>query len=104
MGLTKSHNKQTQALALKKIIKRWSSFGKNDDENDFPNDVPKGHFVVYIGERRSRYIIPISCLDHPTFQDLLHQSEEEFGFHHDMGIIIPCQEVDFLSFFSMIAS
>ncbi|XP_071703320.1 auxin-responsive protein SAUR50-like [Rutidosis leptorrhynchoides] len=103
MGLRKSHNnKQTQALALKKIIKRYSSFGKNND-GVIPNDVPKGHFVVYVGERRSRYIVPISCLDHPTFQDLLHRSEEEFGFHHDMGIIIPCQEVDFLSFFTLIS-
>ncbi|KAM0057574.1 Auxin-responsive protein SAUR50 [Helianthus anomalus] len=104
MGLIrKSHNKQTQALAIKKIIKKCSSFGKNNDDSGLPNDVPKGHFVVYVGERRNRYIVPISCLDHPTFQDLLQRSEEEFGFNHDMGIIIPCQEVDFLSFFSMIA-
>ncbi|XP_071693978.1 auxin-responsive protein SAUR50-like [Rutidosis leptorrhynchoides] len=102
MGLRKSqNNKQTQPLDLKKIIKRYSSFGKNN--NGLPNDVPKGHFVVYVGERRSRYIVPISCLDHPTFQDLLHRSEEEFGFHHDMGIIIPCQEVEFLSFFMLIS-
>ncbi|KAK1423569.1 hypothetical protein QVD17_18873 [Tagetes erecta] len=103
MGLRKSCNKQTQALALKKIIKRCSSFGKNNDGNNLPHDVPKGHFVVYIGERRTRYIVPISCLDHPTFQGLLQRSEEEFGFSHDMGIIIPCQEVDFLSIFSMIS-
>ncbi|KAI3665383.1 hypothetical protein L6452_44007 [Arctium lappa] len=103
MGLRKSHNKQAQTLALKKIIKRCSSLGKNSDDNSLPNDVPKGHFVVYVGERRSRYIVPISCLDHPAFQDLLQRSEEEFGFNHDMGIIIPCQEVDFLSLFSMIA-
>ncbi|KAM0055132.1 putative small auxin-up RNA [Helianthus debilis subsp. tardiflorus] len=104
MGLRKSCNRQAQALALKKIIKRCSSFGKNnDDDSGLPNDVPKGHFVVYIGESRSRYIVPISCLDHPTFQHLLQRSEEEFGFNHDMGIIIPCQEVDFLSCFSMSA-
>ncbi|KAF5762414.1 Auxin-responsive protein SAUR50 [Helianthus annuus] len=103
MGLIRKSHKQTQALAIKKIIKKCSSFGKNNDDSGLPNDVPKGHFVVYVGERRNRYIVPISCLDHPTFQDLLQRSEEEFGFNHDMGIIIPCQEVDFLSFFSMIA-
>ncbi|KAI3813603.1 hypothetical protein L1987_18331 [Smallanthus sonchifolius] len=103
MGLRKSHNKQSQALVIKKIIKKCSSFGKNNDDSGLPNDVPKGHFVVYVGKRRSRYIVPISCLDHPTFQDLLQRSEEEFGFNHDMGIIIPCQEVDFLSFSSMFA-
>ncbi|KAK1439195.1 hypothetical protein QVD17_05011 [Tagetes erecta] len=104
MGLrSRSQSKQSQALAIKKILKKCSSFGKNNDDSGLPNDVPRGHFVVYVGERRSRYIVPITCLDHPTFQDLLQRSEEEFGFHHDMGIILPCQEIDFLSFFSMIA-
>ncbi|KAI3519168.1 hypothetical protein L1887_08195 [Cichorium endivia] len=97
MGLKKSHNKQTQATALKKIIKKGSNIG---DENGYPTDVPRGHFVVYVGERRGRYIIPISCLHHIGFQGLLRQAEEEFGFNHDMGLTIPCLEQDFLSLFS----
>ncbi|KAL7614215.1 hypothetical protein Lser_V15G07191 [Lactuca serriola] len=98
MGLRRSHNKQTQAIADKRIIKKGSNI--EDDDNGYPTDVPRGHFVVYVGERRSRYIIPISCLHDIGFQILLRQAEEEFGFNHDMGLTIPCLEQDFLSIFS----
>ncbi|KAB2600698.1 auxin-induced protein 15A-like [Pyrus ussuriensis x Pyrus communis] len=61
-------------------------------------DVPKGCFAVYVGERqRKRFVIPVSCLNQPSFQDLLSQAEEEFGYHHPMGgITIPCSEDRFL--------
>ncbi|KAK4360510.1 hypothetical protein RND71_019462 [Anisodus tanguticus] len=88
----------TQTAALKQILKKCSSFGKN--ENGLPNDVPKGHFVVYVGKNRSRYIISISWLTHPRFQRLLQRAEEEFGFNHGMGITIPCDEYDFCSLIS----
>ncbi|KAG5239058.1 auxin-responsive protein [Salix suchowensis] len=62
------------------------------------SDVPKGHFVVYVGETQKRCVIPISYLKNPSFQkllrlDLLSQAEEEFGYHHPMGgLTIPCKE------------
>ncbi|KAG8643995.1 auxin-induced protein 15A [Manihot esculenta] len=57
-------------------------------------DVPKGHFAVYVGEnQKKRFSVPISYLKHPSFQNLLSQAEEEFGFHHPMGgLTIPCSE------------
>nr|GLL26268.1 auxin-responsive protein SAUR50-like [Ipomoea trifida]GMC87128.1 auxin-induced protein 15A-like [Ipomoea batatas]GMD18483.1 auxin-induced protein 15A-like [Ipomoea batatas] len=97
-----------QTAAIKQIIKRCSSFGKKqhgyDDGTGLPHDVPKGHFVVYVGENRSRYVIPISWLSHPEFQSLLHRAAEEFGFSHDMGLTIPCDEHDFCSVISIIRS
>ncbi|KAF5753035.1 SAUR family protein [Tripterygium wilfordii] len=95
----KSSNKiRPQTAALKQILKRCSSFGKKDGcDDESPDDVPKGHFVVYVGEKRSRYIIPISWLSNPEFQTLLQSAEEEFGFNHDMGLTIPCEEVVFRS-------
>ncbi|KAJ9146980.1 hypothetical protein P3X46_029192 [Hevea brasiliensis] len=98
MAIRKS-KKLPQTAALKQILKRCSSFGK---KQGLPDDVPKGHFAVYVGENRSRYIIPISWLDHPEFQSLLQRAEEEFGFKHDMGLTIPCEEVVFLSLTAMI--
>ncbi|KAL3639080.1 Auxin-responsive protein saur50 [Castilleja foliolosa] len=88
-------NKLSQKAMIKQIIKRCSSLGKkhgyvNDD--GLPLDVPKGHFVVYVGDNRSRYIVPISILNLPQFQSLLQRAEEEFGFDHDMGLTIPCDE------------
>ncbi|KAK6911378.1 Small auxin-up RNA [Dillenia turbinata] len=63
------------------------------------NDVPKGHLAVYIGEiHKKRFVIPISYLSHPLFQDLLQWREEEFGFDHPMGgLTIPCSEEYFIS-------
>ncbi|XP_057510247.1 auxin-responsive protein SAUR50-like [Actinidia eriantha] len=101
----KKHNKLPQTAVLKQILKRCSSLSKkNGDpyENYLPLDVPKGHFAVYVGEKRSRYIVPISLLTHPEFQCLLRRAEEEFGFDHDMGLTIPCEEVVFQSLTSML--
>ncbi|MCD9558390.1 hypothetical protein HAX54_015743 [Datura stramonium] len=56
-------------------------------------DIPRGHFAVYVGETKKRFVIPISFLNEPLFQDLLSQAEEEFGFDHPMGgVTIPCSE------------
>ncbi|XP_021850103.1 protein SMALL AUXIN UP-REGULATED RNA 10-like [Spinacia oleracea] len=97
MALKRTSNRQPhQALALKKILRRCSSFvGESEDE--LIQDVPKGHFVVYVGQHRIRYIIPVTWLAHPEFKALLRQSEEEYGFKHEMGITIPCDEPFFLS-------
>ncbi|XP_010248164.1 PREDICTED: auxin-induced protein 15A-like [Nelumbo nucifera] len=63
-------------------------------------NVPKGHVAVYVGDlqtQKKRFVVPISYLSHPSFQDLLGQAEEEFGFHHPMGgLTIPCKEDQFL--------
>ncbi|XP_009766631.1 auxin-responsive protein SAUR50 [Nicotiana tabacum] len=98
-------NKLPQTAVLKQILKKCSSLGKKhgyNDEDGLPLDVPKGHFAVYVGENRTRYIIPISFLTHPEFQCLLRRTEEEFGFDHEMGITIPCEEVVFRSLTSML--
>ncbi|WOL05922.1 auxin-induced protein 15A-like [Canna indica] len=102
MAIRKS-NKLPQAASIKQILKRCSSLGrKQQGELQQPLDVPKGHFAVYVGESRSRFIVPISVLTHPEFQSLLRQAEEEFGFAHDMGLTIPCEEVVFRSLTSML--
>lgn len=108
MAIRKPTKLTQTTVLLKQIVKRCSSLGKkssngyNNHEDGLPRDVPKGHFAVYVGDSRSRYIVPITLLSHPDFLCLLHQSEEEFGFHHGMGITIPCEEVVFRSLTSMI--
>ncbi|EYU37907.1 hypothetical protein ABFS83_02G012800 [Erythranthe nasuta] len=105
MGMKSKSNRLPQAVLLKQILKRCSSLGKKngyDDECSLPEDVPKGHFAVYVGQNRSRYIVPISFLTHPEFQCLLRRAEEEFGFDHEMGLTLPCEEVVFRSLTSML--
>ncbi|CAN0902448.1 Auxin-responsive protein SAUR20, partial [Linum grandiflorum] len=62
-------------------------------------DVPKGYLAVYVGEtQRKRFVVPVSYLGQPSFQDLLSMAEEEFGFDHPMGgLTIPCSEETFVS-------
>ena len=51
---------------------------------------------MYVGEKQKRFVIPISCLNQPSFQGLLSEAEEEFGYDHPMGgLTIPCSEDDF---------
>ncbi|KAE8672865.1 SAUR-like auxin-responsive protein family [Hibiscus syriacus] len=59
--------------------------------------VPKGYFAVYVGESHKRFVILVSFLNQPLFQDLLGLSEEEFGYTHPTGgLTIPCKEDIFL--------
>ena len=56
-------------------------------------EATKGYVAVYVGEKLKRFVIPISYLNQPLFQDLLSQAEEEFGYNHPMGgLTIPCTE------------
>ncbi|KAH6763793.1 SAUR-like auxin-responsive protein family [Perilla frutescens var. hirtella] len=107
MAIRKS-SKLSQKAVIKQIMKRCSSLGKkhgyeNEEGGGLPLDVPKGHFVVYVGENRSRYIVPISILSMPEFLSLLQRAEEEFGFDHDMGLTIPCDEQVFESLINIIS-
>ncbi|KAF7841092.1 auxin-induced protein X10A-like [Senna tora] len=66
-------------------------------------EVPKGYVAVYVGEKMKRFVIPISYLNQSSFQDLLSQAEEEFGFDHPMGgLTIPCKEDEFLDITSQL--
>ncbi|CAI9104673.1 OLC1v1003396C1 [Oldenlandia corymbosa var. corymbosa] len=70
-------------------------------------DVSRGHLAVYVGDddtlqscnnkNNHRFVVPISYLKHPLFQDLLRRAEEEHGFAHPMGgLTIPCSKTAFL--------
>ncbi|KAL7147780.1 hypothetical protein ABFS83_06G130500 [Erythranthe nasuta] len=79
-------------MAIHKILRRSLSAEKRSTE------VPKGHLAVYVGEsEKKRFIIPLTYLNDPLFQELLCQAEDEFEFHHPMGgLTIPCSEESFI--------
>ncbi|XP_054777710.1 auxin-induced protein X10A-like [Prosopis cineraria] len=61
------------------------------------SEVPKGYLAIYVGEEMKRFFIPVSYLNQPSFQELLNEAEEEFGYDHLMGALtIPCREDIFL--------
>ncbi|PON93788.1 Small auxin-up RNA [Trema orientale] len=66
--------------------------------------IPKGYFAVYVGEdQKKRYVVPLSHLNEPAFQELLSMAEEEFGYNHPMGgLTIPCREDIFINITSQL--
>ncbi|XP_039036989.1 auxin-responsive protein SAUR21-like [Hibiscus syriacus] len=103
-SLKEKHKGKATAIRLpsaaKNILCR-SSLTKN---NVFSTslDVPKGFFPVYVGEsQKKRFLVPLSFLSQPLFQDLLSKAEEEFGFDHPMGgVTIPCHKDAYLDVIS----
>ncbi|ONM19232.1 auxin-responsive protein SAUR50 [Zea mays] len=75
-----------------------------EEATGLPSDVSRGHFAVYVGERRCRFVVPIALLDRPEFRYLLWRAKEEFGFAGAGGtLVLPCEEVAFRSLTSALA-
>ncbi|KAL9164858.1 hypothetical protein ABFS82_06G132500 [Erythranthe guttata] len=68
-------------MAIREMLRRSLSCERRS------NEVPK----------ELRLVIASSYLNHPSFQELLFQAEEESRFHHSMGgLTIPCSEESFI--------
>ena len=68
-------------------------------------DVAKGYLAVYVGEKMKQFVIPVSYLNQSSFQDLLSQVVEEFGYDHPMGgLTFHCREDLFLDITSRLMS
>ncbi|KAG4979449.1 hypothetical protein JHK84_033032 [Glycine max] len=71
---------------------RRASFNANQSASKSA-ELPKGYLAVYVGDKQKRFVIPMSYLNQPSFQDLLSQAEKEYGYDHPMGgLTIPCSE------------
>nr|CAB3479803.1 unnamed protein product [Digitaria exilis] len=71
--------------------------------------VPRGHFAVYVGEDRARFVVPTAYLKQPSFVALLETAEEDyFGLDHHChpdGLTIPCcSERDFATLVRSLAA
>ncbi|XP_071700654.1 auxin-responsive protein SAUR19-like [Rutidosis leptorrhynchoides] len=93
--LKKMAIRMPRIIQAKKIFRRSFSNGSNAT---ISIDIPKGYFGVYVGEEeKTRFVVPLSLLSQPMFQELLHRTEEEFGYcwnyNHPMGgLTIECSE------------
>ncbi|XP_068319727.1 auxin-induced protein 15A-like [Pyrus communis] len=92
-------------IPAKKLLRRSFS---NSSQGALYNlaDVPKGYFPVYVGEsEKQRFVVPISIVNQPSFQDLLIEAEEEFGYDHQMGgLTIPCRQDTFIDLISHLSA
>ncbi|KAD6453902.1 hypothetical protein E3N88_08611 [Mikania micrantha] len=86
-------------IQAKRVLRRSFSNGSSASASI---DIPKGYLAVYVGEEgKRRFVVPVSLLSQPAFQELLQLAEEQFGYDHPMGgLTIPCSE----DMFSDIAS
>ncbi|XP_062105581.1 auxin-responsive protein SAUR15-like [Humulus lupulus] len=108
------HAKQIIRRRSSAVSSKHRSFSTVDHDDDHHgHGVSKGHFAVYVGKesevmKNKRFVVPISYLKHPLFQDLLNRAAREFGFDHHypiMGpITIPCDEQDFINLTSSLFS
>ncbi|XP_071698750.1 auxin-responsive protein SAUR21-like [Rutidosis leptorrhynchoides] len=89
-------------IQAKKILRLSFSNGSSTPSMD----IPKGYFAVYIGEQeKKRFVVPVSLLSQPTFQELLQLAQEEFGYNHPMGgLTIPCSEDVFINLASRLGA
>ncbi|KAL4585232.1 hypothetical protein LXL04_009848 [Taraxacum kok-saghyz] len=83
-------------IQARKVLGRSLSNGSHSSSSI--DIIPKGHFAVYVGEQeKRRFVVPVSLLNQPSFQDLLRHAEEEFCYDHPMGgLTIPCREDVFI--------
>ena len=91
-----------RVVPAKKFLQRSLSNSSTNKSASAALDVPKGHFAVYVGDHeKKRFVVPVSLLSQPLFQELLVQVEDEFGFDHPMGgLTIPCSEDVFIDLIS----
>ncbi|RAL49043.1 hypothetical protein DM860_001363 [Cuscuta australis] len=91
------------AISMGRILRgKQGSLKSSSSRTNRESEVPKGHFAVYVGVgEKKRFVLPITYLKDHSFQELLSQAEEEFGFDHPMGgLTIPCPEETFLNIIS----
>ncbi|XP_015164190.1 auxin-induced protein X15-like [Solanum tuberosum] len=74
--------------------KKYSMEDQSENESrDVPEDVKEGHFAVIAmdNDELKRFVVPLSCLRHPSFLRLLEQAAEVYGFNHEGALTLPCR-------------
>nr|GMD22667.1 auxin-responsive protein SAUR50-like [Ipomoea batatas] len=111
--LSRSNGKKKNGMNLKTMVqmfqksflpaeKRSKSSVDHFDEfenskDNVANDVKEGHFAVMAvdnDEKLKRFIVPLSCLAHPSFLRLLEKAAEEYGFEHEGALMLPCRPIE----------
>lgn len=88
-----TNNKLAGIVKLKTAVGKLHKIGRRSQNEVVPEDVKEGHIAVVAmdGEQLKRFVVPLSCLSHPRFVQLLEQAAEEYGFDHRGALAIPCQ-------------
>ena len=82
-------------VRLRQMLRLWRNKARVSANRAYvPSDVPAGHVAVCVGSGCRRFVVRATHLNHPAFQKLLSQAEEEYGFStgHSGPLAIPCDE------------
>ncbi|GMI91312.1 SMALL AUXIN UPREGULATED RNA 52 [Hibiscus trionum] len=78
-------------VRLRQMLRRWRNKSRMSASR-IPSDVPAGHVAVCVGASCRRFVVRATYLNHPFFEKLLIQAEEEYGFTNQGPLAIPCDE------------
>ncbi|KAK7251475.1 hypothetical protein RIF29_34713 [Crotalaria pallida] len=91
-GAMKKVDKIRQIVRLKQLMTRWKQMSlRNRIDTVSSPRAPSGFLFVYVGQERKRFVIPARFLNLPIFASLLKETEEEFGFCCNGGLVLPCE-------------
>ncbi|KAI3745157.1 hypothetical protein L1987_58263 [Smallanthus sonchifolius] len=83
-------------VRVRQMLRRWRRISSSSSSRRFiATDVPAGHVAVCVGSNFRRFIVRATYLNHPIFQKLLTDAEEEYGFSNIGPLTIPCEESEF---------
>ncbi|KAB2635496.1 indole-3-acetic acid-induced protein ARG7-like [Pyrus ussuriensis x Pyrus communis] len=84
-------NKLRRIVRIRQMLQRWHKKARLTAA-PAPSDVPSGHVAICVGSSCKRFVVRATYLNHPIFQKLLVQAEEEYGFANQGPLAIPCDE------------
>ncbi|PIA57248.1 hypothetical protein AQUCO_00600171v1 [Aquilegia coerulea] len=90
-------------VRLRQMLQRWRAKAAMASARNsvvvgtqrIPSDVPSGHVAITVGTSYRRFVVRATYLNHPVFQSLLVEAEEEYGFSNSGPLTIPCDELLF---------
>ncbi|KAM7254679.1 hypothetical protein ACFE04_019920 [Oxalis oulophora] len=83
--------KRRSFWSVKNLLKLFRC--NDNDEEDYLQNVKKGCFPVIVkkkGCEPKRFLVPLSCLEHPPFVKLLDEAHQEFDYSQKGVLVIPC--------------
>ncbi|XP_076955711.1 auxin-responsive protein SAUR20-like [Bidens hawaiensis] len=81
-------------VRVRQMLCRWRRRAASSNRLT-ATDVPAGHVAICVGTTCRRFIVRATYLNHPVFQKLLSEAEEEYGFCNKGPLTIPCEESEF---------
>ncbi|KAI3732244.1 hypothetical protein L1987_63445 [Smallanthus sonchifolius] len=93
---TENSSKIQNIVRVRSMLRRWRRRSSSSSSRRLlASDVPAGHVAICVGSNCRRFIVRATYLNHPIFQKLLTEAEEEYGFTNIGPLTIPCEESEF---------